>query len=87
MGFTDYSMQRWDLPYSVSFSAMSNDPSSYYAIGIVDGEFDHHLWTNEKEAREFYKKPNCTLIKGWAIEIINGEGLVKKWEKAQKLCE
>ena len=59
----------------------------YYALGIVKGEFDHHLWINKKEAEKFYKKPDHTLIKGWTIELFNEIKFAERWEKVYSLCK
>lgn len=64
-----------------------NCPNCYYAIGVVGGEIDHHLWSNGKRAKDFYKKPNCTLIKGWMIETTNGEKFAEKWFRIADICD
>jgi len=61
--------------------------SYYYALGILCGEFDHHTWINEKEAKDFYNKPNRTLIKGWKIGQSNGEKVAKNLEKISSICK
>lgn len=60
----------------------------YYAIGIVGRVFDHHLWPNEKEAKDYYnQKLGRSLIKGWKLKTLNGEEYARKFSRIAKRCD